>query len=46
MLLSTPFTAVTNVPIEVDAAEVSALMVSVVGVLAAEAPQQIEGHAA
>src|SRR3984885_1000188 len=37
MLVNTPFSAVTKVPIEVCAAEVSALMVKVVGVLAAEA---------
>src|ERR1700685_2545228 len=37
MLLNTPFSAVTKVPIEVCAAEVSGVMVKVVGVLAAEA---------
>ena len=41
MLLSTPFTAVTKALIEVDAAVVSALIVSVVGVLAAEVPSKL-----
>src|ERR1700678_4082769 len=36
MLLIAPFSAVTKAPIEVCAADVSGLMVSVVGVLAAE----------
>ena len=40
MALITPFTAVTKVPIEVEAAELSALMLSVVGVLAADAPSK------
>src|ERR1700677_192196 len=40
MSLITPFTAVTKVPIEVAAEEGSALMDSVVGVLAAEVPSK------
>src|SRR5271167_4881268 len=41
MLLRTPFKAVTNLSIELCAAEVSALTVSVVGVSAADAPNRL-----
>ncbi len=45
MLLSTPFTAVTNLSIEACAEEVSGLTVSVVGVLGGRCLLQIERHA-